>query len=108
MNDSNYNGLDENTAIENNENDNEIVLLQQHLITQTTDPHVTKIRGAPSKKRMKSAMEIQKGKKVLCEITNNNIIQEIEGGSRSQRRCHTCGILGHYQKKCPNARNGTV
>jgi len=47
---SNDNGLEENIAEESHENDHEIVPLQQHLIAQTTDPHVTRIRGAPCKK----------------------------------------------------------
>lgn len=105
----NRNDLGEDTAIENDENNDssEILPLQEHLITQTTDPHVTRIRGAPSKKRMKGVIE-QKGKKVLREVTNNNITEEVEGSSRCQRRCHMCGVLGHYQKKCPNAKNRTV
>ena len=107
--DSNDNGLEENMAVESNENGHEIVPLQQHLITQTTDPHVTRIRGALCKKRLKGAMEITKGKKVLHEVINEvNNIQGVEEGLKSQRRCLMCRIPGHYQKKCPNAKNGTV
>ncbi|KAF0460234.1 protein far1-related sequence 5-like [Gigaspora margarita] len=35
-------------------NNNGIIALQQNLIDETNDPHVTKIRGAPNKKRIKS------------------------------------------------------
>jgi len=58
---------------------------------------------------MKGAMEIPKGKKVLREVTNEvNNIQGVEASLKSQRRCLMCGIPGHYQKKCPKAKNGTV
>lgn len=92
---------------ENNQNDNGIIPLQQHLIPQITNPHVTKIRGAPCKKRIKGATEISKGKTVMREI--NNIVQEVDGGevNSKSRKCLLCGIPGHYQKKCPNARNRT-
>ena len=93
---------------ENNHSDNEIVVpLQQHMIAQITNPHITKIRGAPCKKRIKGVMEMSKGKRV--GETNNNI-QEVDSGeasSKAQRKCILCGIPGHYQKKCPNAKNGT-
>ena len=55
---NNRNGIDsENNigvrSIESNENnDDNIIPLQQHLINQTTDPNVTKIRGAPCKKKI--------------------------------------------------------
>ena len=39
---------------------NIIIPLQQHLIEQITNPNVTKIRGVPSKKRLKSAMGLSK------------------------------------------------
>jgi len=105
----NEDNLEENIAAENNSNENnsEIVSLQQHLIPQITDPHVTKIRGAPCKKRIKGVMEMSKGKRV--GETNNNI-QEAgseEANAKAQRKCLLCGIPGHYQKRCPNAKNGT-
>ncbi|RIB03039.1 hypothetical protein C2G38_2289356 [Gigaspora rosea] len=58
--------------IENSEaqDENGIVTLNQHLIDQTRDPHVTKIRGAPRKKIIKSAIEMSKAKTVGQEITN--------------------------------------
>ena len=62
----NEDNFEENVPTENNENiqnDNRIVPLRQHLIPQITNPHVTKIRGAPCKKRIKGAMEISKGKR---------------------------------------------
>ncbi|KAF0483172.1 protein far1-related sequence 5-like [Gigaspora margarita] len=49
---------------------NSIITLNQHLIDQTSDPHVTKIRGALRKKRIKSAIEMSKMKTVGQEITN--------------------------------------
>ncbi|CAG8648866.1 11577_t:CDS:2 [Funneliformis caledonium] len=63
---SNEDSLEENIAAgsnnnKNNQSDSEILPLQQRLIAQTTNPHVTKIRGAPCKRRIKGAME---GKKV--------------------------------------------
>ena len=51
------------------ESNDQIISLQQNLIDQTTDPHVTKIRGAPSKKRIKSAIEISEKKHAICDIT---------------------------------------
>ncbi|CAB4384964.1 unnamed protein product [Rhizophagus irregularis] len=49
-------GINESSSQE----DGSIILLQKDLIEQITDPHVTKIRGAPSKKRLKSAIEVSK------------------------------------------------
>ena len=96
--------FEENVPTENNENiqnDNRIVPLWQHLIPQITNPHVTKIRGAPCKKRIKGAMEISKGKTVMHEINNIVQIDDREVNSKS-RKCLLCGIAGHYQKKCPS------
>ena len=103
----NEENLEEDIAAEsnNNKSDNEIVPLQQHLIAQITDPHVTKIRGAPCKKRIRSVMEMSKGKRV--GETNNNIqVDSGEASSKAQRKCLLCGIPGHYQKRCPSAMNG--
>jgi hypothetical protein len=100
--------LEENIDAEsnNNENNSEILPLQQYLIAKTTDPYVTKIRGAPCKKRIKGGMEMSKGKRV--GETNNNIqVDDREANSKAQRKCLLCGIPGHYQKRCPNAKNGT-
>ena len=55
-------------------------------------------------------MEMSKGKRVGSEINNNIQVQEVDSGeasSKAQRRCLLCGIPGHYQKKCSNAKNGT-
>ncbi len=71
------------------------------MIPQITNPHVTKIRGAPCKKRIKGAMEISKGKTVMHEINNIVQIDDREVNSKS-RKCLLCGIAGHYQKKCPS------
>ncbi|CAB5215287.1 unnamed protein product [Rhizophagus irregularis] len=78
---------------------NEIVPLQQYLIGQITNPNVTKIRRAPSKKRLKSAIKLSK-KKVLIQENLNEPNNQI----RSQRKCLLCGKSGYYQKKCPNAK----
>ncbi|CAG8624074.1 11694_t:CDS:2 [Dentiscutata erythropus] len=91
----------------NNNIDNSIITLQQNLIDQTNDLHVTKIRGAPNKKRIKSAIEVSKKKNIMQEITSTNNVQENyieESSSRPQRRCLLCGTPGHYQKKCPNTK----
>ncbi|KAF0560709.1 protein far1-related sequence 5-like [Gigaspora margarita] len=53
----------------NNESD-EISPLQQQLISQISDPKVTKICGAPSKKRLKSFTEVL-DKRVNAQETNN-------------------------------------
>ena len=82
--------------------------MRQQLIDQTTDPYVTKIRGAPCKRRIKSAIEMPARKRVMREITIQDNVQEPDNGgatSRSQRNCGSCGKPGHYQKKCPNKRN---
>jgi hypothetical protein len=89
-------------------NNNQVVSLQQNLINQTTNPHVTKIRGAPCKKRIKSAIEISGKNHATREITSQTNVQECDDGGvmlRSQRKCGFCGKPGHYQKKCPGKRN---
>jgi len=70
------------------------------LIGQITSPHVTKVRGAPSKKRLKSAIEISRKRVPMQEIADESNVQPV----RQQRRCLLCGKLDHYQKKCPEAR----
>ncbi|RIB06137.1 hypothetical protein C2G38_2047034 [Gigaspora rosea] len=90
---------DNSEEVQSADNDG-IIALQQNLINETNDPHVTKIRGAPNKQRIKSAIEVSKKKIVMHEITNNNS-QEIyneESSSRSQRKCLLCGTPGHIKK----------
>ncbi|PKY59891.1 hypothetical protein RhiirA4_483015 [Rhizophagus irregularis] len=53
--DDNGNGNSNDNEIEINKDINDIVPLQEHLINNITNPNVTRIRGAPSKKRIKSA-----------------------------------------------------
>ncbi|EXX68016.1 uncharacterized protein OCT59_017288 [Rhizophagus irregularis] len=92
---------------EHNEND-DVIPLQQQLIDQTTDPHVTRIRGAPCKKRIKSAIEMSGKNRAIREITSQVNVQETDDGgatSRSQRKCLLCRKSGHYQKKCPGKSN---
>ncbi|RGB32209.1 hypothetical protein C1646_763143, partial [Rhizophagus diaphanus] len=79
-----------NVALET-KSDNELVQLLKNFILskkshnsnlemrsndQDNKPHVTKIQGALCKKRIKSAIKISSGKRVMCEITskiNNNV-----------------------------------
>ena len=102
----NHNNSEEGRSDEYNQDNNEVVPLQQYLIDETTDPHVTRIRGAPCKKRIKSAIEASKSKSVIREITsqinNNNVQDTNETNSKQQCKCLLCGKVGHYQKKCPN------
>ncbi|CAG8819075.1 18499_t:CDS:2, partial [Gigaspora margarita] len=72
----------------------EVVPLQQQLISQITEPKIVKIRGAPSKKKMKSFTE-EMGKKVNVQESNHG-----KTSSQAQRKCLLCGAPGHYQKKC--------
>ncbi|CAB5361318.1 unnamed protein product [Rhizophagus irregularis] len=65
-----------------------------------TDPNVTKIRGAPSKRRLKSVLELSKRRIPMREVTEINDNQT----TRVQRKCLLCGQSGHYQKKCPIGR----
>ncbi|CAB4393956.1 unnamed protein product [Rhizophagus irregularis] len=58
--DDNGNGNSNDNEIEINKDINDIVPLQEHLINNVTNPNVTRIRGAPSKKRIKSAIESSK------------------------------------------------
>ncbi|CAB5345802.1 unnamed protein product [Rhizophagus irregularis] len=102
--------LENNMEVENidhDENQNNILPLQQQLIDITADPYVTKIRGAPCKKRMKSSIEVMGRKKVMHETSNHVNVQETDnsgGTSKSQRKCLLCKKPGHYQKKCPSIR----
>ena len=95
---SNEDSLEENIAAgsnnnENNQSDSEILPLQQRLIAQTTNPHVTKIRETSCKRRIKGIME---GKKV----------GKVDSGeAKAQRKCLLYDVLGHYQKRCLNTKN---
>jgi ribosomal protein S14 len=52
---------------------------------------------------MKSAIETLKRNRIpMREITGDDHNSPV----RQQRRCLLCGKPGHYQKKCPNSRNG--
>ena len=90
------------------QNDNELIPLQKHLIDQTKNPQVTKIRGAPCKKRMKNGIEMFKKSRILIEESTNEVHQteEYNQTGRQQRKCLLCGKPGHYQKKCPNSKEG--
>ncbi|RIB18676.1 hypothetical protein C2G38_2309591 [Gigaspora rosea] len=79
----------------------ELIPLQKHLLNQVTSPNVTKIRGAPHKKRIKNVTEISKGKKVINEATNVTQANHKEVISKQQRKCLLCKNPGHYQKKSP-------
>ncbi|CAG8709273.1 1167_t:CDS:2 [Funneliformis caledonium] len=70
---NNHNGINSKNnigieSIESNDNNDNIISLQQHLINQTTDPNVTKIRGVLCKRRLKSAIERLKRRNPICEI----------------------------------------
>jgi hypothetical protein len=94
----------ENHGVEvNNEpsqDDSNVIPLQRNLIEQITSPHVTKVRGAPSKKRLKSAIEMSRKRVPMQEITDESNVQPV----KQQRKCLLCGKPGHYQKKCSEAR----
>lgn len=89
---------------ENKQDENAIVVLQQQLIDQTTDPNVTKIRGAPCKRRLKNSAEVMKQKGVIVEITGQVENKDGETSFRSQRKCLLCGKPGHYQKRCTTGK----
>ncbi|KAF0424029.1 protein far1-related sequence 5-like [Gigaspora margarita] len=91
----NINNSYDNTNEKTNESE-EVVLLQQQFINQITDLKVVKIRGALSKKRMKSFT------KVLDRRANNQKTSNSEMSSKVQRKYLLYGALGHYQKKYPN------
>ncbi|CAB4398093.1 unnamed protein product [Rhizophagus irregularis] len=88
---------------EHNENDN-VIPLQQQLIDQITDLHVTRIRRAPCKKKIKSTIEMSEKNRAIREITSQVNVQETDDGgaiSKSQQKCLLCEKPGHYQKKYP-------
>ncbi|KAF0408601.1 protein far1-related sequence 5-like [Gigaspora margarita] len=76
----------------------ELIPLQEHLLNQVTSPNVTKIRGAPHKKRVKSVTEISKGKKVINEATNVTQANHEEVISKQQRKCLLCKNPGIIKK----------
>ncbi|PKB95086.1 hypothetical protein RhiirA5_476309 [Rhizophagus irregularis] len=92
--------LEEINGIERAAQNANIISLQKDLIDQITDPNVTKIRGAPSKRRLKSVLELSKRRIPMREVTEINDNQT----TRVQRKCLLCGQSGHYQKKCPIGR----
>ncbi|PKY36590.1 hypothetical protein RhiirB3_459569, partial [Rhizophagus irregularis] len=84
-----WNGGDSenNVNIENsehNENDN-VIPLQQQLIDQITDLHVTRIQGAPCKKKIKSAIEMLGKNRAIREITSQVNVQETDDGGAISR-----------------------
>jgi len=91
----NNNSIEGHESIQNGSN---ITSLQKDLIEQISNPNVTKIRGAPSKKRIKSAIETSKKRVPMQEVNDNQAV------IKQQRKCLLCGKPGHYQKKCPSAR----
>ncbi|CAB4399477.1 unnamed protein product [Rhizophagus irregularis] len=102
--DDNGNGNSNDNEIEINKDINDIVPLQEHLINNITNPNVTRIRGAPSKKRIKSAIESSKKRVAMQEISLNKDSNQL-APAKQRRRCLTCGKLGHYQKRCPSNIN---
>jgi hypothetical protein len=77
----NDNYLDENNGVESHESNqngsnNNIIPLQRDLIRQISNPNVTKIRGAPSKKRIKSAIEVSKRRVPMQEINDNQVVRQ--------------------------------
>ena len=85
---------------QNEQNGSELISLQEHLIGQTANPYVTRIRGAPCKRRMKNGMETYKKVRIPMQDSTN----EGNQAGRQQRKCLLCGKPGHYQKKCPNGK----
>jgi hypothetical protein len=55
-----------------------LVLLQENLIDQTTNPHVTRIRGAPCKRRMKNGIEIYKTNRIPMQENTSEFNQTKE------------------------------
>ncbi|CAB4380016.1 unnamed protein product [Rhizophagus irregularis] len=102
--DDNGNGNSNDNEIEINKDINDIVPLQEYLINNITNLNVTRIRGAPSKKRIKSAIESLKKRVAMQEISLNKDSNQL-APAKQQRRCLTCGKLGHYQKRCPSNIN---
>ncbi|CAG8799747.1 8116_t:CDS:2, partial [Racocetra persica] len=87
MDESKENVITENYNSKEDQDTEEIILLQEHLIDQITSSNIIKLRGASHKRRLKAVTELSKGKafnKVM------NIVQEAdhsETSSRQQRRC---------------------
>jgi len=92
--------LEEINGIERAAQNANIISLQKDLIDQITDSNVTKIWRAPSKRRLKSVLELSKRRIPMREVTEINDNQT----TRVQRKCLLCGQSGHYQKKCPIGR----
>ncbi|CAG8851306.1 7547_t:CDS:2, partial [Gigaspora margarita] len=65
-----------------NQNTGKIISLQQYLINQITSSNVTKIHGAPCKRRIKAVIEISK-RNVFNEITNT--VQEADYNETSSK-----------------------
>ncbi|RGB31164.1 hypothetical protein C1646_817475 [Rhizophagus diaphanus] len=100
----NSNGNSNDNKIEINKDINDIVPLQEHLINNITNPNITRIRDAPSKKRIKSAIESSKKRVVMQEISLNKDNNQL-APAKQRHRCLTCGKLGHYQKRCSSNIN---
>ncbi|CAG8744212.1 16725_t:CDS:2, partial [Racocetra fulgida] len=75
----------ENYNSKEDQDTEEIILLQEHLIDQITSPNVTKLCDAPHKRRIKAVTELSKGK-ALNEVTN--IVQEADHSETSSRQQH--------------------
>ncbi|CAB4399250.1 unnamed protein product [Rhizophagus irregularis] len=63
---------------ESSQEDGSIIPLQKDLIKQITDLYVTKIRGAPSKKRLKSAIKVSKKRILMQEISDKSNTQPVK------------------------------
>ncbi|CAB5368938.1 hypothetical protein RhiirA5_439799 [Rhizophagus irregularis] len=102
--DNNSNGNSNNNEIKINKDINDIVLLQEYLINNITNPNVTRIRSVPSKKRIKSAIESSKKRVAMQEISLNKDNNQL-ASAKQWRKCLTYGKLGHYQKRYPSNIN---
>ncbi|RIA92049.1 hypothetical protein C1645_846468 [Glomus cerebriforme] len=93
---------DNTESIKHHQNNDDIISLQQILIDETTDPHVTKVRGTSRKKRIKGNIEMIAKNNAMCEIVNVQEINEESESRRIQQKYLLCRNPGHYQKKCLN------